>query len=103
MTPITTPSHTNILARLSRVARESGTVALWREALPWLCQVCGAQGGSVVLERPPTRFRHGVIPLATGLLIDAWEDTVLTASHWVPSADQSLSTPTPLEAVRRTV
>ncbi|MBK6429419.1 GAF domain-containing sensor histidine kinase [Candidatus Amarolinea dominans] len=97
MTPITTPSHTNILARLSRVARESGTVALWREALPWLCQVCGAQGGSVVLERPPTRFRHGVIPLATGLLIDAWEDTVLTASHWVPSADQSLSTPTPLE------
>lgn len=99
MTPISTPSHANILARLSRVARESGALALWREALPWLCQVCGAQGASVVFGRPPTRFRHGVISPAVGLLIDAWESSVLAAANWVPGADQSLSTRAPLEAL----
>lgn len=99
MTPMSTPSHANILARLSRVARESGVLALWREALPWLCQVCGAQGASVVFGRPPTRFRHGVISPAAGLLIDAWENSVLAAANWMPGADQPLSTSAPLGAL----
>lgn len=90
--------HSNLVARLSRVAREGGATALWQEALPWLCDTCGARGASVVLGRTAERLRFGEIPAAFERAIAAWEDAALGAATWVPGEDQSLSTPAPLDA-----
>ena len=84
--------YSAFLARLSRVGQFEGAAAVWAEALPWLCQVLGAQAASLVYGGArPFQLQEGEIPEVVRPVIAAWEQEITRLWGWVPSAPSPIS------------
>lgn len=89
-----------IFDRLTRTAAEHGRTALWIEALPWVVQTCGANGGQILVDlAAPVRYTHGHINQAQHRQIDAWETDLLWLEDWMPLGGGSLTRKPPAQPV----
>ena len=83
------------LDRLIRLAIEAGPTEYWLNTLPWLVEMSGAAGGSLLLARAqPMQREVGAVTEAARQAIREWEDALSQQEEWLPEHG-ALSSTTP--------